>query len=343
MDLNSLSKAISKALNENVVITSIEKIGEGLHSDGFKLTASNGKSYFLKKNRSFDLGFSTPERRLSSFMLNHRMGNRMKNTPKSLGVFIERDSEIKEITELNDNDLFFNIQEFEDIGENYFQMLLKRKDKLNIDEEDKLEADKVVDYLITLHSIKYQGDDKLKQIIYNDSLRTIIAHPELTFTFLQKMDREVISIEKQKEILCIMLDLMHKWKDRSDRLCAIHGDFWGGNIFFKPNKEISLIDHSRIPYGDSGIDLGWLMSQYISLYVETKNNYFKELGELILKKYEEKSGDKEIRKALLIGLASVLIVAVPSQPKSNEERLNAKNLIDNVIKILKSGEFSWPM
>ncbi len=341
MDLQRISKVLSEKLKENIVITSIDKIGEGLHSDGFKLTASNGKHYFLKKNKSFDLGFSIPERRLSSFMLNHRMGNRRGNTPKSIGVFIERDSEIKEIAELKDDDLFFNIQEFEDMGENYFQILLKRKDKKDLDKEDILEADKIADYLIRLHSIKYEGDDNLKKIIYNDSLRTIIAHPELTFTFLQKIDQDIINLSEQKEILGIMLDLMHKWKNRSDRLSAIHGDFWGGNIFFNKNKDITLIDHSRIPYGDPGIDLGWLIMQYISLYLETKNNYFKELGELILKKYEEKSKDKEIRKAMLIGLASVLIVALPSQPKSNEEKENARKIFLYVLKILKSGEFSW--
>lgn len=340
MDLKLISKAISKALGEEVIITSMEKISEGQHSEGFKLKASNGKKFFLKKNKSFDLGFSTPERRLSSFMLNHRMPNRINEKPRSIGVFIDKGSEIVEIKEFKDSDLFFNIQEFEDIGENYFQKLLKRKEKKHLDEEDFREVDNIVNYLVKLHSIKYSGDTNLKNIIYNDSLRTIFAHPELTFTFLQKIDKEIISLEVQKEIICIMLDLMHKWKDRSDRLCAIHGDFWGGNIFFKSNKEIAVIDHSRIPWGDPGIDTGWLIMQYISLYIETKNKYFRELGELVINKYEEKSGDNEIRKAMLVGLASALIVALPSNPESSEEKENSKKLVQYILNILKSGEFS---
>jgi fructosamine-3-kinase len=280
MDINKISKCMSKALRENIVIISMEKISEGLHSDGFKLTASNGKKYFLKKNKSFDLGFSTPERRLSSFMLNHRMANRMKEKPLSIGVFLENESEIVKLKELKDDTLFFNIQEFEDLGDNYFQTLIKRKNKQSLDNEDITEVDKIVDYLIRLHSIKYVGDDNLKKIIYNDSLRTIFTHPELTFTFLQRMDKEVMSLELQKEIVNIMLDIMHNWRDKSYRLVAIHGDFWVGNIFFKENKNISLIDHSRIPWGDPGIDLGWLIAQYISFYTETNNKYFKELGEI---------------------------------------------------------------
>jgi hypothetical protein len=44
---------------------------------------------------------------------------------------------------------------------------------------------------------------------------------------------------------------------------------------------------------------------------------------------------------MIIGLTSALIVALPSNPKSIEEKENAKRLVSEVLKIIKSGEFSW--
>lgn len=343
MDLNNLSKAISKALNAEIVITSIDKIGEGLHSDGYKLTASNGRKFFLKKNKSYDLGFSIPERKFYSLMLGHRMSNRVKKNPKSIGVFVENKGEIKEINEFKDDDIFYNIQEFEEGGVNYFKLLEDKSNKLKIDEKDKEEINKIVDYLVNLHSIKYPStDENLLKIIYNDSLRTIITHPELNFTFLHNFDKNnsILPIEKQKEILSLMLEQMHQWKNRSDRLSAIHGDFWGANIFFKENGEMHVIDHSRIPWGDSGIDISWFVQQFIWFYLKKNNIYYKELGNYFLKEYENKSKDLEIRKSLILPLAVISITAIPSKPSNQEEEIS-KKYIEIVLNMVKSGEFNW--
>lgn len=343
MDLVKLSKALSKTLGKEIVITSCEKIGEGLHADGFKLTTSSKEKFFLKKNKSYELGFSLPERKFYSFMLNHRMSNKSKEGPKSIGVYLDKEQELKEIETLTDKDIFYNIQEYEDLGNNYYSQLMSRKSKEKVDEKDIQEIKNIVDFIVKLHSNKYQSNDKeLLNIIYNDSLRTIIAHPELTFTFLHNFtpNNNFLTLEKQKEILSLMLDLMHKWKDRGDRLSALHGDFWGGNLFFKDGK-VRVIDYSRIPWGDPGIDIGWFISQYLHFYLETNNEYFKQLGELFLNEYEKNSGDKEIRKAMLIVLATVGVAMIPSKPKDEAEIKLSKKVIEKIIGCLKAGEFSW--
>jgi len=35
-----------------------------------------------------------------------------------------------------------------------------------------------------------------------------------------------------------MWELTYVWKDRADRLSALHGDFRGGNVYFNEKKEL---------------------------------------------------------------------------------------------------------
>ncbi|MFH2232579.1 MAG: phosphotransferase, partial [Patescibacteria group bacterium] len=139
----------------------------------------------------------------------------------------------------------------------------------------------------------------------------------------------------------LMLNLIHKWKDRCDRLVALHGDFWGTNLFFKKDGSIWVIDYSRIPWGDRGIDIGWWLSQYLWFYHETQNEYFKELGEKFLDMYEKKSGDKEIRRAvsLALGLMGIIYISPRFYPDLNMEI--GKKFFYNILEILNVNQFVW--
>lgn len=340
----ALSKALTEKFGKPVQIKEIIKIGAGYHSDGFKAVSSDGQTYFIKRFRSNDLGFAFPERKVFSLMLSDGMAKRSNKKPLPIGIMLANKDEAKILPDITDGTEIFHIQEFEAEGTDYFHTLQQQKDKKQVDEKDHKEIQKVVEYITSVHSIKYHFSDaaRMKEA-YNDGIRSVLNSPELTLMILHDFDENnpVMDRATQKEYLGLMYDIMHQWKNRSDRLCALHGDFWGANFFFKNDGGAWVIDYSRIPWGDPGIDVGWWLSQYVWLYHETKNSYFKDLGELFLKEYEQKTGDYEIRKAVTIVLGLTGLIHVFPKFYPNLDAKLGKRFLGHIMNVLKKGEFTW--
>ncbi len=339
-----LSGVLSEKCGKDIEIIQMEKIGSGYHSDGFKATSSQGQMFFIKKFKSNDLGFAYPERKIFSLLISDAMSKRSGKNPSPLGVLIVNNGEAKIIPDIKEDTSIYHVQEFESAGKSYFGELVRKKDKKEMDENDRNELRKVVEYISHIHSIKYsaQNQERNKEV-YRDGIRSVINSPELAIMMLHEFDENspVLNLGEQKEYLGLMYEIMHKWKNRHDRLCALHGDFWGANVFFRQDGSLWVIDYSRIPWGDSGIDIGWWLSQYLWLYHETKNSYFKELGEFFIKEYQEKTGDKEIREAttIVFGLMGLIFTFPKFYPDLDKQV--GKSFIKHIIKILKEGTLLW--
>ena len=328
-------------------IQSIEKTGSGYHSDGFKITTKD-QVFFMKKFKSHDLGFAYPERKVFSLLVSQAMGKRSSQKPSPLGVVLVNKKEGKKkamiLPEIRDDTEIYHIQEFASGGDSYYSMLQKRKEKLEVDATDHKEIDKIVSYLASLHAQKYPSSDssRLKEM-YNDGIRSVLSNPELTLMLLHDFDEHSPLLDRnaQKEYLGLMYDVIHRWKNRSDRLCALHGDFWGTNFFLREDGSTWVADYSRIPWADPGIDVGWWLAQYLWFYHETRNPYFKELGELFLQQYERKTGDKEIRSAvaLAFGFLGLVYIFPKFYPQLDIEL--GKRFIAHVMNILDKGRFTW--
>jgi len=342
--LRKLSFLVSKKLDRETVFISGKKIGHGYHSDGFKLSTSDDTHYFLKYLRSHDLGFEYPERKMMSLMVSNGMGQRVKNETGSVGVIIMDGEHELILPELTDNLELFHLQEFAGSGISYSEILIKNIKKNSVDEEDIRQLSSIADMLINIHSTKHTTKDLSRlTAIYNDGLRGVLTHPELSIMALSEFpdDYPILNLEEQKEIISLMFDNLKRWIDRPDRLCALHGDFWGTNIFFRENGSVWVIDFSRIPWGDPGIDVGWFISQYLWYYHLTGNIYFKELTETWFKIYEEKSGDKEIRKAVTIMIGWSGIVQIYPKWFPNIDPEVGKKFINHIKEILRAKEFKW--
>ncbi len=55
-----LEKVLSSKLEKNIEIKEIAKIGTGYHSDGFRIMTNENKEFFLKRIKSYDVGFGFP-------------------------------------------------------------------------------------------------------------------------------------------------------------------------------------------------------------------------------------------------------------------------------------------
>lgn len=345
MDKEVLSALLSEKLGKRIKIKEMILVGSGYHSNGYKVITESGEIYFLKQIKSHDLGFEFPERKVSSLLVSHSMANRTDLHPKSFGVILHNEK-MEFLPVLNEDTRIYQIQEYGGEGKSYLKILEEKKDKKEIDQKDREEIKKIVDYISKVHSIKHPSKDEARlKAIYNDNLRNVIGHQEYMLMLFHSIPSEnpLLPPKKQGEFLSLMLENMHYLKDRIERLRALHGDFWGANVFFKDDGNIFVIDYSRMPWGEPGFDIGFWISQYILNYYKHNNKYFIELGRLFLEKYVQKTGDKEISNNSIysLGLISVMYSSQTWVPGIADKV--RKEFYDYVVQMLKSKKFSWPI
>ena len=342
INLPHLSRLLSEKLGERIEITGCEKIGSGYHSDGFKLSAANGTCYFLKRVKSRDLGFELPERQVLSLMMSHGMVQRSGFAPKSLGVIVDDKHDSVMLPDVDEETVIYHVQEFQPMGKSCWSLLQERRQKRKVDEADIAELERVTDVLCRLHKIKYPSQDsqQLKNV-YNDQLRNLLTNPELTVMLLHDFpqDHPLLPPQEQGRYVGLMLQLIHAWKDRSDRLSALHGDFWGANVFFHPDGTVGVIDYSRIPWGDPGVDVAWWLAQYLWLFHETRNLYFQELGERFLEMYAKKAADNEIRRAVSLAMGVMGVIYISPRLHPELDFKVGRRFLDNVVEILQNQQF----
>jgi hypothetical protein len=342
--LPQLSLAASEFLGRSVEVNDCTKAGGGYHSQGYKLVLSDGGSLFMKVVKAADLGFEFPERKLQSLLVSHSMAQRTNLTPRSLGIALAAKGAMRTMPSLDDDTEVIHFQEFE-TGDDYFGYLQSCKHKTAIDETDRQKIEAVVKYIAGVHALKHPtADQGFQAAVYNSGLREVLISPELTIKLLTDYpaDDALLGRDKQAEYIGLMLEVIYRWLGRSDRLRALHGDFWGTNVFFRPDGEAFAIDYSRIPWGDPGIDICWWMCQYLWFYHETGNSYFRDLGELFLAEYERLSGDKEIRQAMATAAGFCGIVYICPKFYPDLDSSLRQKFFDNIVAIMKRGVFHWP-
>jgi len=345
INLQKFSELTSKKTGREIIFSTIEKIGSGYHSDGFKLTTKEGDSFFLKYIKSHDLGFEFPERQAMTLMVSNAMEKRScGDSPAPIGVIVVNGEEGTILPELTESSEIYHLQEFGGTGISYSKILEQNYPKSKVDDDDIKQLEMISDKLISIHSTKHQSQDKVQlDAVYNDGLRNILTHPELSIMVLSEFpdDYPILDLDGQKEIISLMYENIKTWTGRSDRLTALHGDFWGANIFFREDGSLFVIDFSRIPWGDPAIDVGWFTAELLWKYHDTGNSYYKELTEEWLNMYQKKTGDTEVRKAvpLIIGWTGIVQVYPRWFPNLDVDK--SKKFIAHIKKILKEKEFVW--
>lgn len=346
IDLKQLSRLASSKMGKTVSFVSIEKIGSGYHSDGYKLITSDKKEFFLKYVRSHDLGFEFSERQIMSLMVSTGMGKRASNdkNPAPIGVIVLNGKDEMMMPEPDISTRVYHLQEFGGTGKSYSDILEENKNKKTADDEDRKQLEKIADSLVKIHSVKHPSKEKSHlTALYNDGIRNILTHPELSMMVLSEFpnDYKILDLEGQKEIIGLMYENIKKWVGRYDRLTALHGDFWGANIFFKQDGDIFVVDFSRIPWGDPAIDAGWFIAQYLWYYHSTGNKYFRELTEMWFDIYEKKSGDKDVREAVPLVIGWTGIVQIYPRWFPDRDVKTGIKFITHIKEILKNKKFIW--
>ncbi len=343
LDLKKISELLSKKTGKTIEFIKSEEAAAGFHSQGYKLSDTAGKEYFVKRVHTERPGFEFPERSVLSLMLNDRMARRTDAFPRPIGLIADTGYENILLPDITEETILYHVQEFA-TGEDYFSRLQTRLQKSDIDEQDTHEIAAVTDFLCKLHRTEYSiSDSKKRRAVYNDSLLTQLTNPELTLPFLSRFhdDHQFLAPSMQNEYVLLALNSIRKWRGRSERIRAIHGDFSGLNVFFRTDETVWVIDYSRVPWGEPGIDVGWWMSQYMWFYHQSKNKYFKQLADTFLKAYIEKTGDTEIHNALVMGLIFTGVLYASPVVYPEISMAVRKRMFDHSCKIIRDNKFAW--
>ena len=341
-DLNIWSDILTKTLDQKINLIKIEEYLDGYQSKSYILTDSSNKKFFAKQIKHNVRGFEYPAKEISSLMTSGFMQDNTQLSPRNLGLLINKNSELLSLPTITTDDKIYQLQEFAGEGKSYFDILLSNLNKKSIDESDIEHLDKIIDIICNVHKVK--PDKNLDySLLYKDGIRSLLTNSEITTSLLSDFDynHPILNLNNQKEYLGYLWELIRHFDKNSKRVSALHGDFWGGNLFFGKDNNPWLIDFSRIPWGDAGIDIGWWFGQYLWFYYETKNPYIKKLGNLFLKKYILKSKDKKIRETMSLGLAVAGIIYISPKIHPNLDLDIASQFWNHIDKTIKNKKFDW--
>lgn len=154
----------------------------------------------------------------------------------------------------------------------------------------------LANYLAQIHSEKSD-----EEVLYIRRLRELIGHGEciMGLTDSYPKDAEFITRTDLETIEKKCIEWRYKLKNKTHRLCQVHGDFHPWNILFREGEDFSVIDRSRGEWGEAADDVTALSINY--LFYALQNNHdekvrdnFLFLFNLFWETYLARSDDNEI-------------------------------------------------
>jgi hypothetical protein len=228
-------------------------------------------------------------------------------------------------------------------GSEYVNDLNRLRDGGSLRALDKERVSAMASYLADIHAVKSDNAG-----LYVRRLRELVGHSECIFGLTDSYPSgyELISNEELQEIEKRCINWRWKLKQRTNRLCQVHGDFHPWNVMFREGTDFTVLDRSRGEWGEAADDVTAMTINYLFfglLKTDGKevDKEFKELFNLFFDTYLEKSSDDELLKVIQPFFAfRGLVVASPVwYPNiSLDTRRKLFNFIKNV---LEAGRFDY--
>jgi len=177
-------------------------------------------------------------------------------------------------------------------GEPYFSDLDAILKRGYLEDLDIKRAKMLANFLADIHKLTYSGQDA--QVLYRRRIRDLIGHGECIMGIIDSYDS--VDFTTDEELTSYAGKCLGWWgkiRDRSDRLCSVHGDYHPGNIRLH-GDDFVLLDRSRGSWGEPADDVSCLGINYIHYAIKdcgTFDGPLAELFRLFLTSYFEKTKD----------------------------------------------------
>ena len=228
-------------------------------------------------------------------------------------------------------------------GEEYVNDLNRLKDGGALRKEDEARVSALASYLADIHAVK--NDDAQ---LYVRRIRELVGHSECIFglTDSYPSQNEFITGEELAEIEKKCIDLRWRLKERTGRLCMVHGDFHPWNVMFRKGTDFTVLDRSRGEWGEAADDVTAMTINYLFFGLLKADGAeidddFKRLYELFFDVYLEKTGDYELLKVIQPFYAFRGLVVASPVWYPNISLRTRKKLFNFIRNVLDAEEFDY--
>jgi aminoglycoside phosphotransferase family enzyme len=294
-----LHKKIDNYLKERfgpaAELESLERKGKGVHGVGYLLTFAmpHGKKELIMKSLvPSGFGHDHFSDRAQVLLLANDNYNVMEKHIKALDVVGDSPDRFIPLNEATEFYLFMERAP----GTAYFKDLDAILDRGRLERTDREKARGLARHIAGIHQRKYEGQNG--KTLYRRRIRELIGHGECIMGIIDTYDRsnEFTTDQELLEYAKKSLLWWGKIRDKSERLCTVHGDFHPGNIWFQ-NQDFTLLDRSRGTWGEPADDVTCLSSNYIYYALKEHGTFkgpFAELFHIFNETYREETLDHNL-------------------------------------------------
>jgi hypothetical protein len=343
IDELKVERYLSK-INKKFHLKSFKRLGTGVLGTAYliKLTCEGKeKQLVLKVLSPKNFGQDFPADRANTLIYAHSVYNKLPNHVKSYdaGAILEDGSMLS----VGNAKEFFILMNFVE-GRPYAEDLDRIKESGESSSNDLERAKILAEYEANIHSVKKEDHAlyirRIRDLIgRGDCITGIIdTYPQDEKTFSFTSNDEFERIENK----CIKW----RWKlrDKTDRLCQVHGDIHPFNILWQGPRKFTLLDRSRGEWGEAADDVSCLSINYLfwSLIAYNRlNGPFKSLYDAFIEKYIELTADREIFRIIqpFYAFRSLVIAHPLFYPNISTE--NRRRIFNFINAILETEEFDY--
>jgi hypothetical protein len=286
-----IEKFLKGKYGQDCRLLSVERIGTGIHGTAYllKFRHDGGERRLIMKTL-FPSGFGHDHfsDRAQVLLLANSNYNEMPGHIKTADIAGETPEELISLKQVREFYLFME----EARGSSYFKDLDEILRRGELTENDRKRVKGLAQTLAKIHEVKYTGENA--DTLYRRRIRELIGHGECIMGIIDAYDKVKFATEKDLvEYAGECLRLWGKIRDKSDRLCRVHGDYHPGNIWFDGDR-LTLLDRSRGSWGEPADDISCLGINYIYYALKDCDAFkgpFSELFHIFMKAYMEQRQD----------------------------------------------------
>lgn len=303
---------LQERFGPKISLAGIERLGRGIHGTAYLLrikTPHGEKNLVMKTLFPSRFGHDHFSDRAQVLLLAHANYNEMQQHVKSIDVVGESPSRLIPLKDVQE----FYILMDEAKGDPYFNDLNVALVRGRITDHDTERAKILAYFLAKIHAIKYHGENS--KILYRRRIRDLIGHGECIMGIIDTYDQvEFITNQELIDYAGKCLPWWGRIRNKSERLCQVHGDYHPGNIWFH-GDDFTLLDRSRGSWGEAADDVSCLGVNYIYYAIKDRGTFegpFAELFRIFLKSYFENIPDGELFEVIQPFFAfRILVIANP--------------------------------
>lgn len=307
-------------------LTGLEPVGKGVHGTAYRMDfrwRSEKKRLIMKTLAPTDFGHDHFSDRGQVLILANANFNEMPRHIKAFDVIGESEDRLLSLKRARE---FYLLME-EAKGESYFQDLDAILERGSLTRSDRSRARMLARFLADIHAEKYTGSHA--RSLYRRRIRELVGHGECIMGVIDAY--RPVDFATEEELITFAEKALPWWgrlRDRSERLCAVHGDFHPDNIRLN-GEELTLLDRSRGTWGEPADDVSCLGMNYIYYALKHSGNFdgpFAELFQHFMDTYQERTDDRAFYEVSPPFFAfRVLVVAnpdfYPADPPAVKRRL----------------------